>query len=65
MPIEDAIILLTRNFEAYMKGEMFEKEGRMASLAEKHPEAIQVNKNLKKNEYIEFIKCCFRCYLIF
>ncbi|KAK9745935.1 RNA recognition motif [Popillia japonica] len=46
MPIEDAIILLTRNFEAYMKGEMFEKEGRMASLAEKHPEAIQMLLNL-------------------
>ncbi|KAI4470474.1 nuclear receptor coactivator 5-related [Holotrichia oblita] len=46
MPIEDAIILLTRNFEAYMKGETFEKEGRMASLAEKHPEAIQMLLNL-------------------
>ncbi|GJQ67887.1 hypothetical protein Trydic_g16647 [Trypoxylus dichotomus] len=63
MPIEDAIILLTRNFEAYMKGETFETEGRVASLAEKHPEAMQMllnllaeNRQLAVTQYDKVIK---------
>ncbi|KRT78711.1 hypothetical protein AMK59_6404, partial [Oryctes borbonicus] len=63
MPIEDAVILLTRNFEAYMKGETFETEGRVASLAEKHPEAMQMllnllaeNRQLAVTQYDKVIK---------
>lgn len=45
MPIEDALLLLTRNFDAYMHGE---QTGRNANatgvnnLSERHPEGIQV-----------------------
>ncbi|XP_022908046.1 uncharacterized protein [Onthophagus taurus] len=46
MPIEDAMILITRNFDAYMRGEKFETDGPAVSLTEKHPEAVQMIFNL-------------------
>lgn len=45
MPVDDAIVLITRNFDAYMRGE---KMGPVAgsngsgSLTDRHPEPIQV-----------------------
>ena len=42
MPIEDALILITRNFKAYMRGEKFEVDGPAIALTEKHPEPVQV-----------------------
>lgn len=43
MPLEDALILIIRNFEAYMRGETtpVEKPGEM-TLNDKHPVAMQV-----------------------
>lgn len=45
MPIEDAILLVRRNFDSYMRGENTDGSavGSIASqLAERHPEPIQV-----------------------
>lgn len=40
MPLEDAIILITKNFDAYMRGD---KMGAPVSAnAERHPENMQV-----------------------
>lgn len=45
MPIEDALLLITRNFDAYMRGE---KMGRntngtgVNNLSDRHPESVQV-----------------------
>lgn len=45
MPTEDALVLITRNFDAYMRGE---KAGQnplgtgVNALSDRHPEAVQV-----------------------
>lgn len=46
MPIEDAITLIGRNFEAYMRGEKCTTQGTGASLLSRHPESIQMILNL-------------------
>uniref|UniRef100_A0A1Y1MM75 Uncharacterized protein n=1 Tax=Photinus pyralis TaxID=7054 RepID=A0A1Y1MM75_PHOPY len=46
MPIEDAITLIGRNFEAYMRGEKPVSLGTGASLMSRHPENIQMILNL-------------------
>lgn len=45
MPIEDALILITRNFDAYMRGEQtgLNSTTGINSLADRHPEGIQVS----------------------
>lgn len=47
MPIEDALILITRNFDAYMRGEkmIITSSGPM-SVTDRHPEAMQMLINL-------------------
>lgn len=46
MPVEDALILISRNFEAYMKGEQFAPENAITlSLNDRHPSSIQVKIN--------------------
>lgn len=48
MPIEDALILISRNFEAYMKGEQFAPENAVSlTLNDRHPNSTQVNKQLR------------------
>lgn len=45
MPIEDALLLITRNFDAYMRGEQMGRNGNgtgVSSLSDRHPEGIQV-----------------------
>lgn len=45
MPIEDAFLLITRNFDAYMRGEQMGRNSNgtgVNSLSERHPESIQV-----------------------
>lgn len=47
MPIEDALTLITRNFDAYMRGEQTGSGAQntgINSLSDRHPEAIQVSK---------------------
>lgn len=47
MPIEDALILISRNFEAYMKGEHLPPENSAdLTLLDRHPTTMQVNKNI-------------------
>lgn len=46
MPIEDALTLITRNFDAYMRGEQTASGAQNMgtnSLSDRHPEALQVN----------------------
>lgn len=48
MPIEDALTLITRNFDTYMRGEQTgsgTQSTGINSLSDRHPEAIQVSKN--------------------
>lgn len=42
MPIEDALLLITRNFDAYMRGEKATVEKDKMSVSSKHPEHVQV-----------------------
>ena len=51
MPIDDALLLAARNFEAYMRGETLvpEDPNRM-NLADRHPMPIQVNNLFLKTE---------------
>lgn len=43
MPIEDALILMSRNFEAYMKGEHLPPENPAEmTLLDRHPTSVQV-----------------------
>lgn len=43
MPIEDALILISRNFEAYMKGEHSTPDDPSEmTLLDRHPTAVQV-----------------------
>lgn len=43
MPIEDALILISRNFEAYMKGEHLPPENPAEmTLLDRHPQSVQV-----------------------
>lgn len=43
MPIEDALILISRNFEAYMKGEHVPPENAVEmTLLDRHPTSVQV-----------------------
>lgn len=45
MPIEDALVLITRNFDAYMRGEQTGRNANgtgVTSLSDRHPEGIQV-----------------------
>lgn len=44
MPIEDALLLITRNFDAYMRGEKtgLNPTTGIGSLIDRHPEHIQV-----------------------
>ncbi|KAK5642265.1 hypothetical protein RI129_008432 [Pyrocoelia pectoralis] len=46
MPIDDAITLIGRNFEAYMRGDKCTNQGTGASLLSRHPENIQMILNL-------------------
>ncbi|XP_018324076.1 pre-mRNA-splicing factor srp2 [Agrilus planipennis] len=47
MPIEDALKLISRNFEAYMRGDKTNRaNGTSMSLEDRHPEQIQVLFNL-------------------
>lgn len=46
MPIEDALLLITRNFEAYMHGEQMGGSANgtgVNNLSDRHPEGIQVD----------------------
>lgn len=45
MPIEDALVLITRNFDAYMRGEQIGRNVNgtgINNLSDRHPEGIQV-----------------------
>lgn len=45
MPIEDAFLLITRNFDGYMRGEQMGRNSNgtgVNSLSDRHPESIQV-----------------------
>lgn len=42
MPVEDAMLLISRNFEAYMKGEQMAPDPSALSLLDRHPVPIQV-----------------------
>ncbi|CAH0548037.1 unnamed protein product [Brassicogethes aeneus] len=64
MPVEDALILITRNFEAYMRGETIpvEKPGEM-TLLDKHPVQLQMalnmlaeNRHLTSSQYDKLIQ---------
>lgn len=56
MPIEDALILISRNFEAYMKGEQFAPENAVAlTLNDRHPNSVQVSQQLRILTIIIFI----------
>lgn len=46
MPIEDALILVQRNFEAYMRGEKAPEDPVQMSLADRHPIPMQMIFNL-------------------
>ncbi|XP_065161297.1 uncharacterized protein [Atheta coriaria] len=46
MPIEDALLLITRNFDAYMRGEKATVEKDKMSVSSKHPEHVQIIVNL-------------------
>lgn len=47
MPVEDAMILISRNFEAYMRGEQSTPEnGGQMTVADRHPPSIQMMLNL-------------------
>lgn len=45
MPVDDAILLISRNFDAYMRGDKSDSSvsgSGTGSLTERHPEAVQV-----------------------
>lgn len=47
MPIEDALLLITRNFDAYMRGEKIHfKNNSKITLTDRHPETMQMIINL-------------------
>ncbi|KAK4876514.1 hypothetical protein RN001_009020 [Aquatica leii] len=46
IPVEDAITLISRNFDAYMRGEKSTSPGAGTSLLDRHPEGIQMILNL-------------------
>ncbi|EEZ99461.1 nuclear receptor coactivator 5 [Tribolium castaneum] len=49
MPIEDALVLMTRNFDAYMRGDKTASEptpGAIKSVSDRHPTAMQLLLNL-------------------
>lgn len=64
MPVEDALILISRNFESYMKGEQFAPENAITlSLNDRHPSSIQMlfnllaeNRQLSSIQYDKVIK---------
>ncbi|KAF5299876.1 hypothetical protein FQA39_LY11413 [Lamprigera yunnana] len=63
MPVEDALILITRNFDAYMRGEKSVSPGLGASIMDRHPENIQMvlnllaeNRQLTSNQYERILK---------
>ncbi|XP_018576424.1 pollen-specific leucine-rich repeat extensin-like protein 1 [Anoplophora glabripennis] len=64
MPVEDALILISRNFESYMKGEQFAPENAVTmSISDRHPNSIQMmlnllaeNRQLSSIQYDKIIK---------
>ncbi|XP_050300573.1 nuclear receptor coactivator 5 [Anthonomus grandis grandis] len=46
MPIDDALLLVQRNFEAYMRGEKAPEDPNKMTLADRHPAPIQMLFNL-------------------
>lgn len=48
MPVEDALILISRNFEGYMRGDKVGSQatGANSALLERHPEGFQASKNV-------------------
>lgn len=68
MPLDDAIPLIMRNFEAYMRGEKMPAAiptpisvvSSSVPLSERHPEAIQVRADLihlATQMYSEYVMC--------
>lgn len=64
MPVEDALVLISRNFEAYMRGEQTttENNGQMA-VVDRHPPSMQMmlnllaeNRQLRTAQYDKLIK---------
>ncbi|CAG9770506.1 unnamed protein product [Ceutorhynchus assimilis] len=63
MPIDDALLLMQRNFEAYMRGEKAPEDPSKMSLADRHPAPIQMlfnllaeNRQLSSNQYERLLK---------
>ncbi|KAL1517428.1 hypothetical protein ABEB36_001193 [Hypothenemus hampei] len=63
MPFDDALLLLQRNFEAYMRGEKAPEDPVKMSLADRHPVPIQMlfnllaeNRMLSTSQYDRIIK---------
>lgn len=65
MPIEDAFTLLTRNFDAYMRGEQLVRNTNgtgVNNLSDRHPESIQVLQYITVLQLISDSFFPFRCY---
>ncbi|CAG9856674.1 unnamed protein product [Phyllotreta striolata] len=62
MPVEDAIILISRDFEAYMKGEPMQSDPSQMTLLDRHPNPIQMllnmlaeNRQISSSQYDKLI----------
>jgi len=63
MPLDDSLLLIQRNFEAYMRGEQAPEDPNKMSLADRHPAPVQMllnilaeNRMLTTTQYDRLIK---------